>query len=410
MKHVVQISALALALALSPTVSLLAADATTSTTSSSPATTRSVSPTAEAAAQKARQMIAQGAAFLLAHQNPDGSFVPAQAPVGMNALALRAVALTPGYSYSTPALKKGFDKLVSFQLESGGIYRDSLANDNTAIAISALAAGAAPELKEPMTKAVNYLKGLQWTDTIVGPKGEKIDPANPWYGGWGYGGLSRGAARPDLSNAQMALDALHDSGLKPDDPAYQAALKFVTRAQNSSETNDQPWASDDGGFVYGPGDTGKGESFAGEYTSADGKRMLRSYGSMTYAGLKSMIYAGLSKDDPRVKAAWGWVRNNWTLDENPGISASDPAKADYALFYYYNTLARALHAYGEPAIVDNQGTKHDWRIELIDKLASLQHPDGSWTGNKKWMEDNPILVTSYSVLALQEAMASLEGK
>ena len=43
---------------------------------------------------------------------------------------------------------------------------------------------------------------------------------------------------------------------------------------------------------------------AGEYTGADGKRMLRSYGSMTYAGLKSMIFAGVGPDDPRVKAAY----------------------------------------------------------------------------------------------------------
>jgi len=56
--------------------------------------------------------------------------------------------------------------------------------------------------------------------------------------------------RPDLSNAQFALQAMHDAGLKPEDPAFKAALVFLSRTQNSSETNDQPWAGNDGGFVY----------------------------------------------------------------------------------------------------------------------------------------------------------------
>jgi squalene-hopene/tetraprenyl-beta-curcumene cyclase len=234
------------------------------------------------------------------------------------------------------------------------------------------------------------------------------DDKDPFYGGWGYGGRSRGGGRPDLSNVQVTLDALRDAGLKPGDPAYERAVKFVTRMQNLSETNDQAWAGDDGGFVYSPADSRRGESFAGEYTGPDGRRMLRSYGSMTYAGLKSMIYAGLTRDDPRVKAAWEWVRNNWTLDENPGMRLNDPRAAQQGLYYYYHTLARALNAYDEPIITDPQGRKHDWRLEFVDKVASLQRPDGSWAGDKKWMEENPVLVTSYVAIALAETIEDLE--
>jgi len=43
----------------------------------------------------------------------------------------------------------------------------------------------------------------------------------------------------------------------------------------------------------------------------------------------------------------------------------------------------------------------------IDKLATLQKSDGSWVGEKRWMEDNPVLVTAYTVLALQEAAKDL---
>ena len=147
-------------------------------------------------ADQARQIIEQGAQFLLKQQTPDGLFAPAQAPIGMHALALRALAQAPGVGYQNPAVRKGYDALLAFQLENGGIYKDSLANYNTAIAISALAAADSPEYKPAIDKAVAYLKGLQWTDTIAGPKGEKVDPKNPWYGGWGYGGFSRGAGRP----------------------------------------------------------------------------------------------------------------------------------------------------------------------------------------------------------------------
>ena len=45
---------------------------------------------------------------------------------------------------------------------------------------------------------------------------------------------------------------------------------------------------------------------------------------MTYAGLKSMIYAGVKHDDPRVKAAYEWIQKHYTLDENPGMGAQRP--------------------------------------------------------------------------------------
>jgi squalene-hopene/tetraprenyl-beta-curcumene cyclase len=208
-----------------------------------------------------------------------------------------------------------------------------------------------------------------------------------------------------LSNTQFALEALHDAGVDCNDPAFQAALTFLARTQNHAATNDQPWAGDDGGFAYTAAN--KGESMAGEYVAPDGRRMLRSYGSMTYAGLKSMIYAGLTKDDPRVKAAFDWITKNWTLDENPGMRAASADVAKQGLYYYYYVFAHALDAYDQPVITDAAGQKHDWRVELIAKLASLQREDGSWTGEKRWMEDNPVLTTAYVVLALEAAQKDL---
>ena len=350
----------------------------------------------------------KGIEYLKSQQKSDGGWQREKDPPGITAIVLRAIVQDPRYDANTDFVKRGYDKLLSYQVEDGGIYKDLLASYNTAIAISALAAAENPAFQPQIQRAADYLKGLQWSEQTTSAEGEGIaGKDDAWYGGWGYGGRSRGGGRPDLSNVQFALEALHNAGLKPGDPAYERAIVFVTRMQNLSETNDQPWAGNDGGFIYGPGDKRTGESFAGEYVGPDGQRMLRSYGSMTYAGLKSMIYAGLTKDDPRVKAAWDWITKNWTLDENPGIRAGDPANAQWGLYYYYHTLARALNVYDQPIITDPQGNAHDWRKELIAKAASLQKEDGSWVGEKKWMEDNPVLVTAYIVLALQEAQKDL---
>jgi squalene-hopene/tetraprenyl-beta-curcumene cyclase len=362
--------------------------------------------TAANVGERAQQLIDQGLAFMKTQQLADGDFAPPQAPPGLSAIALKAFVGDPAYSTSRDDfLKKGYANLISYQVGSGGIFKDMLATYNTAIAVSALAAANDPAFKPALDKAIGYLRGMQWTDTITGPHGESIkDPKKANFeGGFGYGKHSR----PDLSNTQFALDALHDAGVKPDDPAFQEALNFVTRCQNFSETNDQPWAGNDGGFVYTT--AGAGDSEAGSYTGPDGRKMLRSYGSMTYAGFKSLIYAGLGPQDARVKAALGWIKRHWTMDENPGMRDNDPTAAHYGLNYYLHAMARALAAYGEPVLVDDTATPHDWRVEMTAKIASLQRPDGSWVGEKRWMEDNPVLATSYNVLALEQIVGDLKA-
>ena len=355
---------------------------------------------------RAQGMVDKGLIYLKDHQKPDGSWQETGEPPAITAIAIKAFVQDGRYKADDAFLEKALAKLLSYQKEDGSISDDNLATYNTAIAISALAQSKQEKYKPQLQKALGYLRTVQWIDKIEGvPANMKVPESNPNYGGFGYG---KKGARADLSNAQTALDALKDAGLKPEDPAFQAALKFVTRAQNNSETNDQKWASDDGGFIYSVADGGASKAL--DYKTPDGRTVHRSYGSMTYAGLKSMIYAGLTHDDPRVKAAWKWITHNWTLDENPGIKYGDatPTGAQDGLFYYYHTLARALRAYGQPIITDDKGVKHDWRLELIEKLNGEQKPDGHWEGVQKWMENKPILSTAYAILALQEAQEDLK--
>lgn len=361
--------------------------------------------TAGSALERAQAIVQKGEDFLQAQQAPDGGWQAENAPPAISAVVLQGLVSGERYNAKTPFVRKGYDKLLSYQLEDGGIYKNLQANYNTSIAISALSEAKEPEFKPRIDKAIAYLRSLQFMRGGTGPNGEKIEAGGErenWIGGAGYGG----GRRPDTSNTQVYLEALHDAGVKEGDPAFEAAIKFLSRAQNRSESNDQTWSSDDGGFVYTPANGGS--SVAGEFKSPDGRRMLRSYGSMTYAGLKSMIYAGLTKDDPRVKAAWDWVTKNWTLDENPGMAEGNPEQRRFGLYYYYLVLAKAHDAYDQPAFTGPDGQKHDWRVELITKAAELQKPDGSFVGEKRFMEDNPVLVTGFMLQALNEAIRDLK--
>src|SRR5262249_46781930 len=147
----------------------------------------------------------------------------------------------------------------------------------------------------------------------------------------------------------------------------------------------------DGGFIYsaaGGGQT-KVENDAGD---------LISYGSMTYAGIKSLIYCGASKDDPRIKKAFEWIQKNYSVDANPGMPA---ARKERGLFYYYNSMAKCLDAMGVDEITTADGKKHNWRAELLEAIAKRQNADGSWTNaNDQWMEGDPNLVTGYALMAL----------
>jgi squalene-hopene/tetraprenyl-beta-curcumene cyclase len=363
---------------------------------------------------RAQALIGSGLGFLDDRQQADGTWqADERVPPAITALVLRAHVGSDGFDPDSPDVRRGYEALLAQQVGDGGIYDDLLANYNTAIAVSALAAArdeaGDDRYQRQIDDAIAYLRRLQWTpETEADFAGEDQSQQvsgedDPFFGGWGYGGRSRGAGRPDLSNAGMALQALHDAGIPSDDPAYQKALVFISRLQNNSETNANDWAGDDGGFIYSPDADRSFESFGGEFVTPDGQRRLRSYGSMTYAGLKSMIYAGLTKDDPRVRAAFDWAQDNWTLDRNPGMPEGNE---DHGRFYYYLMLARALDAYDQP-VLDTLDGPVDWRVALIEKLDEIQAEDGSWAGVSKWREDDPVMVTAYAVNALNHAIKDL---
>lgn len=326
--------------------------------------------------------VRQNAINFLKNSQADEGYWTAPNALGITALATTAL-LKNDVPASDPVVKRGLAYLKSYQQEDGGIYhlKSSHRNYETSISLLAFSAADAKENAAVITKAEKFLRGLQWDE------GEGLESSDTGYGGAGYGGHKR----PDLSNTQFMLEALKEAGVKADDPAMQKALLFVSRTQNlETEHNTTPFAAkiDDGGFYYTP--AAGGTSQAGQTDNGG----LRSYGSMTYAGLKSMIYAGLKEDDPRVKAAYAWLQRNYRLDENPGLGQQ-------GLFYYYHTMAKTLDVLGKPEFETADGKKHNWRQELLAQLAKSQLANGSWVNKAdRWYEGDPSLVTAYSLMAL----------
>ncbi|MBL8764679.1 MAG: hypothetical protein JNM07_10470 [Phycisphaerae bacterium] len=372
-------------------------------------------------AGRGRAAAAKAAEFLRSKQDvaTGGWSVPAtvegqpRPPVmpAISALALNGL-LLKGESIRDPALARGVSFVLSLRQPDGGIYDRVLPSYNTAISLSMLARVGSPEAGAAIRPAQDFVRAGQWWEGAGPGVGAevpgKVGADHPFYGGVGYGKHSR----PDLSNLAFMLQALHDSGVPADDAAFTRARIFLARVQMVDAVNDMPYADGtrQGGFIYATGPEGDqpgvGQSFAGsiDETLDDGTTVsrLRAYGSMTYAGFKSLIYAGLKKDDPRVVAATGWIARNYTLEENPGLGTD-------GMYYYYLMFARAMDARAEPTLnvitPDGAATERDWANDLIDRLVSLQQADGSFrVVDDRWMENDGVLIASYALIALGHAL------
>ncbi len=353
---------------------------------------------ADAAATDPTELMDKAVVFLRPRQGADGSWSGAREP-GITALVVTAMLRSGRATPDQPAVIRGLTFLEKYIGPKGGLSEAPHSVYTTSVALMAFhEANRGGRYDRIIKGSQEFLKETQIDDS----EGKSRDDLS--YGGVGYGG---GNSRPDLSNTSFAVEALRDSGLPADDPALKRALIFVSRCQNfQSEFNDQPRAGkvNDGGFVYNPGGGGGAGGGEGRGKAARGganagpaakeAAVPRSYAGMTYSGLKSMIYAGLKQDDPRVKAAIGYIKENYTLDENPG-------QGQRGLYYYYHTFAKAMALLGQPIFTDSKGQQHDWRAELAAALAKRQEPNGGWVNrDDRFMEGDPHIVTSFGLLAL----------
>ena len=343
------------------------------------------------------QTVDKTIAYLKSTQNADGSWGQAPRNRGVTGVIVTGMLQTGKVSADDEPVAKALKFIESLVNAKAGHIAGpeatvQLQNYVTCINVMALTAAKRPEkYKAIVGDGVKFLKKLQW-DEEEG-KTDKDD----FYGGAGYDSKSR----PDLSNTQFFIEAMREAGVPANDPSLQKALVFVSRCQNlKSEFNTATWSGkiNDGSFIYSAAGGGQTK------TSDDPKNTeMNGYGSMTYAGIKSMIYCGVGKDDRRYMVALEWIQKNYTLDANPGMPKE---LAERGLYYYYHTLAKTLEVMEVETFVDAAGKKHDWRAELTEALKKRQKADGSFVNaNDRWMEGDPGLVGGYVLMALSHCKA-----
>jgi squalene-hopene/tetraprenyl-beta-curcumene cyclase len=340
------------------------------------------------------KVVSRAVDYLKTTQDKNGGWSTDKTP-GVTGVVLTGLLRTGRVTANDPMAEKALkyiESLVNVKdrhiAGNGPDVKVQLKNYVTSINVMALMAANRPEkYRDIVGDAVKFLKELQWDE------GEGKTKKDDFFGGAGYDSKSR----PDLSNTQMFLDALKSAGLPPDDQAFKNAEIFVSRCQNlKGEHNDQPWADkiNDGSFIYTAA-TG-GVSKVREDPLPNGG--LPGYGSMTYAGIKSLIYCGVEKKDRRIQTAYEWIRNNYTVEGNAGMPEQ---RSKWGLYYYYHTMAKCLDALGEDFVIDAKGVKHDWRKDIVTALAKRQNKDGSWSNDAaNWMEADTNLATGYALMAL----------
>lgn len=345
-----------------------------------------------------RQAIEQGAKFLYQNQNATGWWTDSNLPAltGLALVALETANVSELDEKYESERRRAYDYLVSLAKPDGSIHDGRLINYNTACSLMALSVSGDSNYRSLIEKARAYISGSQ---IDLGKRGEQDNPND---GGVGYNDKYN---HSDMNNTLMAIEAMRlsesairqkDQGRKPlkHDLDWKALEHFLASCQNLPELSDNPNLSnqpeDRGGFIYHPG-----ESKAGEVSDKKTKRVaLRSYGSISYAGMMSFAYARVSKNDDRVSAVIDWLSKNYTLDENPGMGQE-------GLYYYFHLMSKALTAHGVKNLKGPDSKSIDWRNQLASKLIALQNEDGSWkNSNKRWMEGDSNLTTSYVLIAL----------
>ncbi len=348
----------------------------------------------------------RGAAYLLERQAENGSW---SGEPSITALAVKVL-----HNSSAPRLQDDIDDAIArgreFILEHvqeggaiSGVYQPYL-NYTTSLCLIALSELGRPEDEEVMRDARRFLIDLQLREDH--PE-HPTSPENPFYGGIGYG--SGGPEAPDLSNTQFALEALYRSahldtsgeGKKSAQSAFARAILYLRSVQRIPADADSDWTYDperdldsDGGFIYRPDQCRVREQLTHEFEGEP-----TSYGATTAGGLKSLLYAGVDRDDYRVQAAIEWIKRNYTLEENPVIGPE-------AHYYHLWTFAKAMDAYGEEILETADGQERSWRRDLLLTLLNLQQADGHWRNEKsgRYMESIPELTTAYALIAMQTAL------
>lgn len=309
--------------------------------------------------EQVRKSIEQGVEYLRKEQQPNGSFGEVMGqPGGLTALCTLAL-LNSGVDVKDATIQKALNYLRKVEPER--TYQVSL---QTMVFCRA----------EPERDRLLIGRNVRWLERT------QVE-AEPTRGSWSYPGMSG-----DNSNAQFALLALHDAervGAVVQERTWRLAKAYWESTQNP-----------DGSWGY--------------------RRGLPGTGSMTCAGLTSMIIAAGQLQEPDAKVdgdrieccqrsdaetdsiqrAIQWMERNFSVTHNPGTDQR------WLLYYLYG-----LERVGRMTNRRFFG-KHDWYREGADFLIQLKAGQGAdltnrWSGKDR-SETNDSVATSFALLFLSK--------
>lgn len=316
-------------------------------------------------AQDVRRAIDAGTRFLLREQGENGSFaqIAPQHPGGITALCALAL-LNVGVDANHPRLKAAIDRILE-------IRDDQLSTYTASLRVMALCLANPKKYRNQIASDVRWLESKQ----IQGDRSA---------GGWGYGtGLVDATA--DASNSQFAILALHEArqiGLPVTEQVWQQATTYWMGMFDASS----------GGFYYRHGIPNE------------------PYGSMTCAGISSLIIISENLKDPndavgpngnisccrdskppdQVSRAMEWMAKHFSVQRHPG-------KGSETKFYYLYGLERAGRISGRRFFGE-----YDWYRLGAAHLIKTQKGTGAWQGTAGLGEDSELIATSFALLFLSK--------
>ncbi len=314
--------------------------------------------------------IQRGSSWLLARQGKDGTFLPGSqespCPLPLTAMALWALAeAAPSEVCMDQAISAALETLLRHRQPAGGIY-------DPACGLSVYSSGVA-------SQALRACLGRQETP---GARNALVEVE---------AFLARRSSPESMVDARAApltsLDALAVARTLEDQrvglsSAQQAATKFLSRTLRSS---------------------GKGVASG---RGREGSRVGARAHAFAYEDVLPLVFEPLRPNEPRLQKARDAIERYYTLDRNPDLTKRYGPLGFFpgtqGLYYYYLVLARTLGAFESPIVPTPRGPRTDWVRELTEKLLSLQEPQGLWQNkDPRWWESEPVLVTSYALLALR---------
>jgi hypothetical protein len=310
--------------------------------------------------EQVRRAIEEGVRFLETRQRPDGSWGGGGSPLSVGTTSLVALALlSAGEKADSPAVQGALQYLRNFPPEP-------LAN-TYAIGLETMVFGAA----EPERDRLRILANVEWLERA------QLKPAGDWtysIAGFGLG---------DNSNSQYALLGLHAAG----DAGVSVSPRVLSVARNYYELTQLR----DGGWGYT-------------------LRQRQSTGSMTCAGLSSLIITGARRYQSleriqggtirecgkgvanfHVARAIDWLASHFQVGQNFGNGLNWK-------YYYLYGLERAGRLTGTRFF-----GRFDWyRLGAEELVRSQNKLAGSWRGIG---QENELVATSFALLFLAKGRA-----